>query len=368
MVSRRSGTLANELGDQPSQPYYLQFDFPRFTGEDPFTWIFKCECLFEYYQIQESNKFRIGSSNLDGEAAKWLSWKQLEAPICSWPTFCELLVDRFDDNKSDIPLSVQFARIEQQSTVRQYLADFEALAIRVHGFSSKFRLETFIAGLKPELRKEVLPHKPETVMEAWKLALFFEKKYSNPRRSFNNSNRLFESCDEKSTSEEPNHPISDILTDVNDSPNQPSCVQQHSIIRNSVPCLLYFEGYIQGTKLDMLVGSGANLNFIRERHARELGLKIDAKKQFEVVMGNGNRIVCKRICSNVHLTISDSSFHVDFHVIPHLATDIILGMDWLESLGQVKFDFNNRTISFLSGGRNTTLRARGLATPSTRRR
>lgn len=75
-------------------------------------------------------------------------------------------------------------RIKQTFIVNRYIEDFESLALRVHGFDSRFHLNTFVLGLKLELKLEVLSYHPRTVLEAKNHALLHEDRYQDLRRMF----------------------------------------------------------------------------------------------------------------------------------------------------------------------------------------
>lgn len=169
--------------DEPPPHALLQFDFPSSPSKIPHAWINQCELYFDCHQMPFANRLRIRSFNLDSEVSKWLQWQKSEGHIHNLHDFCDLLLDRFNKENSE-SLMCQFARIKQSSSVRRYIKDFESLASQVHGLTSCFHFDTFISGLKPELKWELLSIHPWTILEAKNHAILHEGMYQDLRHMF----------------------------------------------------------------------------------------------------------------------------------------------------------------------------------------
>ncbi|EEC81890.1 hypothetical protein OsI_25707 [Oryza sativa Indica Group] len=59
------------------------------------------------------------------------------------------------------------------------------------------------------------------------------------------------------------------------------------------------------------------------------------------VVANGDRLVSPGLCRNLTLNIDDEAFSVDCFALDLCAVDIILGMQWLQTLGPILWDFKN---------------------------
>lgn len=65
----------------------------------------------------------------------------------------------------------------------------------MHGFSVQFPIDTFVGGLKRDVRKEVLCFEPKTLSEAKKFALVHEVKLNDQRKSsFKNTPQSTDQC------------------------------------------------------------------------------------------------------------------------------------------------------------------------------
>jgi hypothetical protein len=68
------------------------------------------------------------------------------------------------------------------------------------------------------------------------------------------------------------------------------------------------------------------------------------------MIANGGSMKCGGHCENVRLQISD--YHLKSHMfaIEMGGCDIVLGADWLRTLGPILMDFQNLTMQFDQGG------------------
>ena len=65
-------------------------------------------------------------------------------------------------------------------------------------------------------------------------------------------------------------------------------------------------------------------------------------------MGNGEELQCNQVCNEVAVHIQLHVFLVDFHVLPICGADVVLGVQWLKSLGPVLTDYATLTMKFIS--------------------
>lgn len=98
----------------------------------------------------------------------------------------------------------------------------------------------------------------------------------------------------------------------------------------------------------ILIGTGSNNNFIQEALVEKLGLVCEEAKRFRVYMGNSQYLICNRRCVGVALELQGHSFVVDLYILPIWGLDVVLGMQWLRTLGPC---VHNHNVSPLRGGR-----------------
>ncbi|GAV64995.1 RVP_2 domain-containing protein [Cephalotus follicularis] len=109
-------------------------------------------------------------------------------------------------------------------------------------------------------------------------------------------------------------------------------------------------------KLHVLIDNGSTHNFIQERIAQKLNMAVVPCKPFKVLVGNGEAIYCTKQCKGIKLQLQDIDFVYDLYVLPFKGSDIVLGFEWLETLGPIltyykklsmKFDWQGKSLELL---------------------
>ncbi|KAL6508768.1 hypothetical protein OROHE_021327 [Orobanche hederae] len=115
-------------------------------------------------------------------------------------------------------------------------------------------------------------------------------------------------------------------------------------------------GRVDDTRVNVMIDSGASHCFVSEQVAAKLKLNIEPTTLFSVVLGDGTRVRAGGICKNVPLRLDSGSFSISCYVFPLSNVDIILGVSWLATLGDVTANWKNLTMDFFIDGQPHTLR------------
>ncbi|XP_019450597.1 PREDICTED: uncharacterized protein LOC109352871 [Lupinus angustifolius] len=121
------------------------------------------------------------------------------------------------------------------------------------------------------------------------------------------------------------------------------------------PKTLRFQGSIAGHPIIILVDTGSSHNVIQPRLASYLQLEIDPTPMFPVMVGNGAHIYCTGLCSNTPVRMQNQLFHIPLYLLPIKGADIVLGIEWLRTLGPVTSDFAIPSMTFRVGNDTITL-------------
>jgi len=62
------------------------------------------------------------------------------------------------------------------------------------------------------------------------------------------------------------------------------------------------------------------------------------------MVGNGQQLECRWLCEAVTIDLQTTSFTVDLYVLPIVGANIILGVQWLQSLSPVLIDYTTLTM------------------------
>lgn len=95
-----------------------------------------------------------------------------------------------------------------------------------------------------------------------------------------------------------------------------------------------------------LVDGGSTHNFISQALVEQLGLSVDYDVKFEVVIANSDTLICSGQVRDLTIKFSGYTITTDFFILPVVAYPIVLGIQWLKTLGPVKVDFKDLTIEF----------------------
>jgi hypothetical protein len=139
------------------------------------------------------------------------------------------------------------------------------------------------------------------------------------------------------------------ITDItlpSDPPEMEPFISLNALIGFSAPQTLKLIGYIKHRKVIILVDSGSTHNFIHHHIAQETHCYIHVINNFQIMIVNGGSMKCGGCCENVHLQID--YYHLKSHMfaINMGDCDIVLGADWLRTLGPILMDFKELTMQF----------------------
>lgn len=107
-----------------------------------------------------------------------------------------------------------------------------------------------------------------------------------------------------------------------------------------------FTGVINGHSVQILLDGGNDDSFIRPRLAKFLQLPILPTKRMKVLVGDGNALFVEGLVANLEIQIQTHNLKFFVYLLPIVGADIILGANWLASLGPHITDYSKRTLEF----------------------
>jgi hypothetical protein len=102
----------------------------------------------------------------------------------------------------------------------------------------------------------------------------------------------------------------------------------------NTPKTLNIKGYIKNKKVIVLMDSGSTHNFIHYKLAKALNLFIYPMPEFQVMIADGGTINFSGKCHHINITMGEYVMNSPIISIPMGGVDVILGVQWLQSLGQ----------------------------------
>jgi hypothetical protein len=121
------------------------------------------------------------------------------------------------------------------------------------------------------------------------------------------------------------------------------------------PQTLKFKGLLHGLTVTVLVDTGSTHNILQPRIASHLHIPTKSIPNFSVMVGNGSHLECTGHCPDVPINIQNNLFHISFYLLPIEGADVVLGMEWLRTLGPLAADFSIPKISFKHNDTDITI-------------
>ena len=116
------------------------------------------------------------------------------------------------------------------------------------------------------------------------------------------------------------------------------------------------EGRLEGLLILLIIDSGASHNYIAKELVISLNLPVTDTTKFVVTLGDGSRKDSQGICEGLKIIMGKKVLNINAYVLEIGGIDLILGMEWLETLGEVKSDWRRKIMSFQQGGQTITLK------------
>ncbi|KAF7824324.1 Transposon Ty3-I Gag-Pol polyprotein [Senna tora] len=366
------------LVPQPYQPFHtrsVKLDFPRFNGSDPLHWLFKAEKFFAYYETPDDQRVTIAAVHFEGVVVPWFQMMCKSSRFDSWVALSKAIEVEFGPSQFESPRALLF-KLYQKTSVAEFYREFMILATRVEGISDEALLDCFVSGLKPTVHRDVIAQAPSSLHRASALACLFDERSSFgfsassskgsftapvsivPVPSLQASVPLSSSTSLIEDDEEGEPPTLDVPPDAPSTEPSLSDPPPHHLSLNvceHAVGTIRFTGKIHGVDVQVLLDGGSFDNFIQPRLVRTLKLAVEPISPFKVLVGNGHVLTDFSVVKSIPMLIQGHEITVSTHVLEVTCADIILGAQWLATLGPHIADYSIVTIKFYCAGHFITL-------------
>ncbi|CAL9132125.1 unnamed protein product, partial [Musa textilis] len=130
----------------------------------------------------------------------------------------------------------------------------------------------------------------------------------------------------------------------------------HALAGYSNPQTMQVVGTLKHQPVTILIDTGSTNNFMDRKIATRLSYHIDVCDKFEVKVANGRILTCNSQCSMIQLTMQGQELLVDFFLLPLEDYEVVLGIEWLSTLGDVSWNFSNLIMKFFVNGKQVILK------------
>nr|GEW24686.1 hypothetical protein [Tanacetum cinerariifolium] len=106
----------------------------------------------------------------------------------------------------------------------------------------------------------------------------------------------------------------------------------------------------------ILVDCGSTHNFLDKNMAKKLGYSIRPTGPLAVTVADGNNLVTTSECRNFKWQFDNTIFTTDIVLLPLGGCELVLGIQWLAILGDIKCNFKELRLEFKYEGKKVQLR------------
>jgi len=298
----------------------------------------------------------------------------------------------------------QLISLKQKGSITEHTKEFQKLNIRVKNIPEEHRIDVFIRTLKDNIQHDVRLWEPDSLEKEFRLARKMESKNMATRKHTTHNYKdgsvvapslpqpirltpqqleekrakgLCYSCDSKYTKghkcaekklfyidceeeeekEQERSKEEDILQEQSlDKEEMNPTISCNALAGITTPKTIKIEGQIKKKKVIVLIDSGSTHNFIHCKVAKELNCFLYPALEFQVMVANGGTINFSGKCHNIKLSMGEYILTSPMLSIPMGGADVVLGVQCLQSLGMIAFNFQELFIKFSMEGKEVELR------------
>lgn len=133
-------------------------------------------------------------------------------------------------------------------------------------------------------------------------------------------------------------------------------VSVNSVVGISSPRTMKLRGVIQSREVVMLIDSGATHNFISSKLIGELKLPLSSTRSYGVLVAGGVNVQGRGVVDRVTLILPSCQFTTSFLPLELGVADIILGVQWLDPLGEMRVNWQQLWMKICVAGKWVELR------------
>ncbi|OMP03702.1 Aspartic peptidase, partial [Corchorus olitorius] len=121
------------------------------------------------------------------------------------------------------------------------------------------------------------------------------------------------------------------------------------------PQTMQVAGNINGKEVTILIDTGSTHNFLDATLAKKLGCVTNHIHGLQVQVANGKELKCQEICSQLQWEVQGLTQKTDVLLIQLRGCNMVLGIQWLKTLGPIWWDFSLLVMKFVLKGQNYKL-------------
>ena len=125
----------------------------------------------------------------------------------------------------------------------------------------------------------------------------------------------------------------------------------NALMSNEDSQTMTLNGNYKGRSLFVLIDSGSSHNFLSSKVAKRVDCCWQKARGIRVTVANGQELHCTALCSDFRWRMQGQEFIAEVYVLPLETYDLILGTQWLATLGDISWNFNTLQMGFELNGK-----------------
>ena len=134
------------------------------------------------------------------------------------------------------------------------------------------------------------------------------------------------------------------------------CISVNALMGSNTFNTMRVQGWVQGKPIHILIDSGSTHNFLDIKTAQQLGCKKESIGLQAITVADGNHIACQHVVKNFCWKLGGKCFTAEAMLIELGSCDMVLGIQWLSTLGNINWDFKKLIMEFVIEGQKVKLK------------
>ncbi|KAG7552546.1 Retrotransposon gag domain [Arabidopsis thaliana x Arabidopsis arenosa] len=393
-------------------------DFPRFHGDKILDWLFQIEQFFLIDRTPEELKVDIASIHFDNIVAtlhqsivQSMWWKHVRH---DWWSYKLLLQVRYNKHVDDSIAKLKL--LEETEGIEVYHARFESISTRVK-LDEDYLVSLYLTGLENDTQVNVKMFQPQTIQQCFLIGKLYER--AHPKKNNVNtwsgakwSGSASQSKGILSSKPEPDHKTV-LLTsmerpkDTTTQPHKVLSTKDMSKQRDQKLCyfgdekyknprfgaeedggeleevhakkveleetgviahisvkavsgvsdyrMMRVKGSYENQVLYIIIDLDSTHNFMDPKVAEKLKCDLKPASMARVSVADGRMLRVDAKIDRFQWEFRGTQFQADLMVIPLRGCDMVLGVQWMETLGPITCDFKKLEMQFRLGHKKVLL-------------
>ncbi|GJR65654.1 retrotransposable element Tf2 [Tanacetum coccineum] len=347
-----------------------KIEFPKFSREDPTGWVYRCNQFFKVDAVEEDQKVKLTSMHLYDKAIAWhQQFSKMHGEDVLWKVYVEALLKRFCSTYEDPMNDLKNIKV------------LKAQAIRF-----------FLGGLDKDIEMSVRMFKPQSLADAYCLSKLQEannnvsKKYTKALLPTPRYNQHYNSTFAKPKIKEsvfycdhnyvPGHKCSgklyslEIIEDIRNYEDENGeqfsegvFGYEDSVVENKVGKsgvntfqTMRVKGQINNQPVNILIDCGSTHNFLDIATTKQIGCPVKESYPLQVIVTGGIFFTSNHVCKGLTWKLQRETFQADMMLIPLGGHEMVLGVQWLETLGDIVCNFLKLRMEFIYQGKKVAIK------------